>query len=124
MTTTERLLMLKTLLLTAALSLTTHLAVAQSEARGGRETPSAAEAASPSSELPWVLGEVRRIDTSARKVTLRHGNIPNLGMPAMTMVFQVAEVQWLAIFKVGDRVRFSVALVQGVYTVQRMERVE
>lgn len=62
--------------------------------------------------------------TSARKITLRHGDIPNLDMPAMTMVFQVADVQWLSRFKVGDRLRFSVTQVKGAYVVHRMERAE
>ncbi len=41
--------------------------------------------------LPEVEAEVRRIDQNAGKITLRHGNIPNLDMPPMTMVFQVEE---------------------------------
>ncbi|MEO7105496.1 MAG: copper-binding protein [Rhodoferax sp.] len=33
-------------------------------------------------------GEVRKIDKESKKITLRHGPLKNLDMPAMTMVFQ------------------------------------
>ena len=53
-------------------------------------------------------GEVRKVDLEQKKVTLRHGPIQNLEMPAMTMVFQVADAKLLENVKVGDKVRFSV----------------
>ena len=59
-----------------------------------------------------VDGEVRKVDLDAQKITLRHGPIPNLDMPAMTMVFQV---------KAGDKVRFAADKIGGAYTVTRME---
>jgi Cu/Ag efflux protein CusF len=51
-------------------------------------------------------GEVRRVDSSAGKLTLRHGEIPNLDMPPMTMVFEVADRAFLAGLKPGDKIRF------------------
>ena len=33
-------------------------------------------------------GEVRKVDLEAGKVTLKHGDIKSLDMPAMTMVFR------------------------------------
>jgi Cu/Ag efflux protein CusF len=119
---------MKTDLIPLALSLSllagsvTTLAQTSEADHEAHHTPATANAAA--TELPWVQGEIRRIDPSARKITLRHGDIPNLEMPAMTMVFQVAEVQWLTAFKVGERVRFSVTQVKGAYIVQRMERTE
>ena len=38
--------------------------------------------------LPTTEGEVRRVDTRAQTITLKHGEIKNLDMPPMTMVFQ------------------------------------
>ena len=35
--------------------------------------------------------EVRKIDKDAGKITLKHGEIRNLDMPPMTMVFQVKD---------------------------------
>ena len=51
-------------------------------------------------------GEVRRVDKGAKKVTLKHGPLKNLDMPAMTMVFEVREPTLLDKFKAGDKVRF------------------
>lgn len=66
-------------------------------------------------------GEVRRIDKGTGKLTLRHGEIRNLDMPAMTMVFQVSEPMLLDKLKVGDRVKFRAEKVGGVYVVTAIE---
>jgi Cu/Ag efflux protein CusF len=57
-------------------------------------------------------GEVRKVDKAAGKVTLKHGEIRNLGMPPMTMVFQVSDPAMLDRVKAGDKVKF-VAEKQG-----------
>jgi len=62
--------------------------------------------------LPAFAGEltdaeVRKVDPAAGKITLRHGEIRNLEMPAMTMVFVVRDAALLARFKPGDKVRFA-----------------
>lgn len=53
-------------------------------------------------------GEVRRINREQNKITLRHGPLKALDMPAMTMVFVVSEPRLLDGLKVGDNVRFTV----------------
>ncbi|MES2249385.1 MAG: copper-binding protein [Pseudomonadota bacterium] len=67
--------------------------------------------------LPSVDGEVRKIDTEANKITLRHGDIPNLDMTGMTMIFRVKDPALLAKVKAGDKVRFTVDKVDGALTV-------
>lgn len=67
-----------------------------------------------------VAGEVTKIDKAQGKLTLKHGPIPNLDMPAMSMVFRVQDPQWLDQLKVGDRIRFDADKVNGQYTVTRM----
>ena len=62
-------------------------------------------------------GEVRRVDGAVGKLTLRHGPLANLDMPAMTMVFRVKDPAWLAQLKVGDKVRFVAERVDGNLTV-------
>lgn len=57
-------------------------------------------------------GEVRKIYAANQKITLRHGPLANLGMPPMTMVFQVQDAAQLDGLKVGDNVSF-VAQQQG-----------
>lgn len=66
-------------------------------------------------------GEITRWDPRTGKVTLRHGEIKNLGMPPMTMVFRVTDASMLAPFKPGDKVRFRVEQRAGAYIVTRME---
>jgi hypothetical protein len=55
--------------------------------------------------------EVRKVDAAAGRITLKHGEIRNLDMPPMTMVFRVQDPALLAGVKAGDSVRF--AAVQG-----------
>ena len=53
-----------------------------------------------------VKGEVLAVDKAAGKVQLKHEAIPELGWPAMTMFFPVADKAQLHTLKVGDRVQF------------------
>lgn len=72
-------------------------------------------------DLPVAEGEVRRVDSKAGKITLRHGDIKNLDMPPMTMVFQVKDAAWLGQVKAGDRVRFTADKIDGNYTVLSLQ---
>ena len=72
---------------------------------------------------PLVHGEVRKIDPATNKVTLRHGPIPNLGMPPMTMVFQARDADQIAGLAMGDKVRFSVASERGALVLIALERI-
>lgn len=53
-------------------------------------------------------GEVRRVNKEQSKITLRHGAIKSLEMPAMTMVFEVRDTKLLDAVKTGDKVLFRV----------------
>jgi Cu/Ag efflux protein CusF len=66
-------------------------------------------------------GEVRKVDKDAKKITIRHGPIVNLDMPAMTMVFQVKDPALLDQLKTGDKIRFIADKVGGQFTVMRVE---
>ncbi len=66
-------------------------------------------------------GEVRQIDKGAAKVTIKHGPIANLDMPAMTMAFRVKDAAMLDQFKAGDRIAFVAEKVDGALTVTRMQ---
>ena len=52
-------------------------------------------------------GEVRKVDKEANKITLKHGDIKNLDMPGMTMVFQVKDPAMLDKVQQGDKVKFK-----------------
>lgn len=64
-----------------------------------------------------VEGEVKRIDPDSGKVTLKHGEIKNLDMPAMQMSFRAADPAWLKTLQVGDKVKFDAAKVNGQFTI-------
>lgn len=83
-----------------------------------------AAASSSKAALPQVEALVRTVDKSAKKITLKHGDIPNLDMGAMTMVFQVADPALLDKVKAGDTVRFTADKIRGAYTVLTIEPVQ
>ena len=62
-------------------------------------------------------GEVRRIDKAQGKITLKHGEIRNLEMPPMTMVFKVRDLTLLDRVQQGDKVGFTAEKIDGEYTV-------
>jgi len=59
---------------------------------------------------PMAEGEVRRVDKSTAKITIKHGPIKTdtVDMDPMTMVFQVRDKAALDSLKAGDRIRFRV----------------
>jgi len=67
-------------------------------------------------------GEVRKVDTAARKITIKHGPILNLEMPAMTMAFPVKDPALLERVKPGDKVRFEAQRIDGVIIVTAIEK--
>jgi Cu(I)/Ag(I) efflux system protein CusF len=67
-------------------------------------------------------GEVRNVDRDAGKITLRHGPVASMGMPAMTMVYAVKDPAALQHLGVGDKVKFAAEKSDAGYTVTRIER--
>ncbi len=66
-------------------------------------------------------GEVRKIDKEAKKITLKHGDIKDLDMPGMTMVFQVKDAALLDKVKAGDKVLFTAEKADGAIIVTAIE---
>ncbi|WP_314959194.1 copper-binding protein [Bradyrhizobium cosmicum] len=70
-----------------------------------------------------INGEVKKIDESAGKITLKHGPAKSLGMEdPMTMVYRVKDPALLKQVKVGDKVTFEAEEAASGYTVTRMEK--
>ena len=67
-------------------------------------------------------GEVKKIDKSTGKLTIKHGPLNNLGMDAMTMVFRVADPVMLDQVKVGDKIDFIAEEPNGQLTVVQLRR--
>lgn len=77
----------------------------------------AASGVMPMSAAAMTDGEVRKIDKENKKITLKHGEIKNLDMPGMTMVFQVKDPSMLESVKQGDKVMFKAEKANGVIIV-------
>jgi Cu/Ag efflux protein CusF len=73
--------------------------------------------------MTFEEGLVKKIDKSAKKVTLAHGAQKD-GMPAMTMVYRVQEALWLDKLQVGQTIRFATNLANGGMTIVRFELVK
>ena len=73
-------------------------------------------------QTPTATGEVTKLDKAGGRVTLKHGEIKNLDMPPMTMVFRVSNPRLLDELAVGSRVRFTAEKVDGQYTVTSVSK--
>lgn len=62
-------------------------------------------------------GEIRKVDIDNKKITIKHGDIKNLDMPGMTMVFQIKDATLLDKVKPGDKVRFRAEKANGAIVV-------
>lgn len=71
--------------------------------------------------VAWTDAVVQKIDPDKQMIVLKHSDILNLAMPAMTMGFDVANKKLLNVAKPGDRVRFQVELMNGTPTVTHLE---
>jgi len=70
-----------------------------------------------------VIGEVRKIDEGAGKITLKHGPAKSLGMDEpMTMVYRVKDPALLRQLKVGDKVQFEAEGGDAGYTVTSIRK--
>ena len=98
------------------------LASAYASAQGISAMPMPAKTAASAAALPFVQGEVTKVDAASSVVVLRHADIPNLSMPAMTMGYAVADKNLLAGVKAGDKVQFQADMVKGKATVMALKR--
>ena len=83
----------------------------------GHQKSGAAPTQTNVADAPYVDGEIRKVDKDAGKVTIKHGPLTNLDMPAMTMVFRTKDPTMLDKVKVGDAIRFKADKIDGVFIV-------
>jgi Cu(I)/Ag(I) efflux system membrane protein CusA/SilA len=72
--------------------------------------------------LPKVRGWVRRVDVARSHVTLKHDEIPNLSMPAMTMDFAVPDVEMIKNLRPGQKVLLMADTVNNELTAVWIEK--
>jgi Cu/Ag efflux protein CusF len=70
----------------------------------------------------YTKGEVTKIDTAQKKLTIKHEELKNLDMPSMTMVFVVAEDSMLEQVKPGQAIEFIADRVNGRITVTEIKK--
>lgn len=69
-------------------------------------------------------GVIRKIDRENKKITIKHGEIKNLEMPGMTMVFQVKDPGMLDTIKTGDNVKFRAEKTGGSFVVTDIQPIK
>ena len=90
---------------------------ADEHAGHGNHSPAAMQ----STEGSFVDGVVKKIDKAGGKVTVSHGPLTNLNMPAMTMVFRVKNTAWLDGMKPEGKIRFVADYVGGTLTIVKLD---
>ncbi|MBU6436567.1 MAG: copper-binding protein [Betaproteobacteria bacterium] len=78
--------------------------------------------AAPANAADMTEGVVRKVDMEGGKITLKHGEIKNLQMPGMTMVFKAENPKLLDGLAAGDKVRFTAENRQGALIVTQIEK--
>jgi Cu(I)/Ag(I) efflux system protein CusF len=76
-------------------------------------------AQAPASDM--TEGEIRKVDKDTKKITIKHGEIKNLDMPGMTMLFQVKDPAMLDMVKPGDKVKFRAEKAGGAIVVTEIQ---
>lgn len=115
----------KTLTLTLLLGLATHTSLQAEEMmnHAGHDMGQMSQMEGMNEiEMAMTQGVISRIDAANGKVGIKHGAIDNLKMPAMTMVFRVADPALLQDLKVGDAVRFHAENPAGKLTVTAIQK--
>lgn len=120
---------LSKLTLAAAIAVSSaSLAFAQQAGHGAHQAPASqvaqnSVASTSGSETGTTMtdGEIKKVDKEAGKVTIKHGELKNLEMPPMTMVFRVKDPSMLDQVKTGDKVKFVAEKVGGAFTVVELE---
>ena len=114
----------KTLTLTLLLGLATHTGLQAEEMMNheGHDMSQMGEMGQMEGmeERVMTKGVISRIDAANGKVGIKHEAIDNLKMPAMTMVFRVADPALLKALKVGDAVRFHAENPGGKLTITQI----
>ena len=73
--------------------------------------------------VPETDGEIIKVDSAARTLTVKHGRIASLDMAPMTMPYEVRDPSFINLVKPGDKVKIAVEQIDGTYTIVALKRV-
>lgn len=68
-----------------------------------------------------ATGQVRQVDAAAGKIAIKHGKIPELGLPAMTLVYHISP-SLLKGIKPGDTVTFTAKRDNNQYVITKISK--
>ncbi|HEY8326899.1 MAG TPA: copper-binding protein [Rhodanobacter sp.] len=71
--------------------------------------------------MPATEGEIRKVDKAAGTLTIKHGEIKNMGMSPMTMAFPVKDKAMLDLVQAGDKVMFKVGSEGGKMVITELQ---
>ena len=106
---------------TLLVAMTAALCSTVSIASSGESDRSTAIVLAQASAADMTEGEVRKVDKDTKKLTIKHGDIKNLDMPGMTMLFQVKDPGMLDMVKPGDKVKFRAEKAGGAIVVTEIQ---
>ena len=70
-------------------------------------------------------GEVKKVDDSAKKITIKHGPMKKFDMEdGMTMVYGVKDAALLMAAKPGDKIKFDADRINGQFVVTKIQKVK
>ncbi|MGB3288620.1 MAG: copper-binding protein [Burkholderiaceae bacterium] len=66
-------------------------------------------------------GVVKKVDRQTGMVSIEHGELKNVGMPAMTMAYKAKDAAMVKQAKEGEKVKFRLENLNGTYTITVLE---
>ena len=105
----------------AAVVLAPTLSQAAADPSAAPPASSMAIVVAQASSAAMTDGEIRKVDKDTKRITIKHGEIKNLDMPGMTMLFQVKDPAMLDMVKPGDKVKFRAEMAGNNLVVTEMK---
>jgi Cu(I)/Ag(I) efflux system periplasmic protein CusF len=109
---------MKTILSTSLLV----LAAVLGSSVGAQQNKVTSSVAAPAAKATLSDGEVRKVDKAGATITLKHGEIKNLNMGPMSMMFKAKDPALLDKVKAGDKVKFTALEINGELTLMTIEK--
>jgi len=94
--------------LAAAFAGASFASVAQTSAAPGKQGDAKSDQSG-----DMTQGEIKKVDKDTGRLTIKHGDIKNLGMSGMTMVFATKDKAMADKVKAGDKVRLRAISENG-----------
>lgn len=83
-----------------------------------------ANPATPSTTTDTALanGTIKKVDRQTEMLTIEHGELKDVGMPAMTMAYKAKDAAMVTGVKEGEKVKFRLENLNGTYTITALKK--